>query len=147
LSEEDAVVELFINTVMQDGKKAVARAVVAEALHVVQRHTTAMSPRQYLVQAIDRVAPLMKLNSQSRGAKAVVSPVPIGERARRRTAMKWILKAINRRKHRRIATGQLLGNELIKIHEGTSAALERKRNVYITALANRSNVLLTDRPI
>eukprot|EP00842_Homolaphlyctis_polyrhiza_P005952 jgi/Hompol1/6358/HPOL_002108-RA len=144
--EHSAVIEQLVNNVMRDGKKAVARSIVQEAMAVIQLKTR-RDPRAYVAEAIERAAPFVKVASVKRAGRNVPTPRPLTARARARTAILWIRDAAIASKFRGVSAGTRLGNELIAVVEGRSSALLKREQVHKVALANRSNVVMSDRRI
>ena len=84
---------------------------------------------------------------QKRGAKVLVKPIPLSEKQRMRKAIEWIWEVVNVRS-KYATTGKTLAErtarEMIKILNGDSAVLRKKKEVHDMALANRCvHVLLS----
>ncbi|TPX63658.1 hypothetical protein SpCBS45565_g06447 [Spizellomyces sp. 'palustris'] len=135
--------EAFINNIMKDGKKARARRTLLDALELVQRET-GQDPHKILEDAVNKVAPLIKVVSTKRGAKNVLTPTPLNERQRTRFGILWIVEAASGKKSRG-TFGERIGKELLAIMNDESDALQKRMNVHKQALANRSNVVMADR--
>lgn len=105
-----------------------------------------LNPILYLTTIVDSVAPLVKLKSQKGivgGGASVNVPVPLGVRQRRRTAIKWIVDASDKRRDTTFA--QRIANELVAVAEGRGGAWEKKEHTNKLALAGRMNVNVTPR--
>lgn len=129
----------MVNLMMRDGKKERARGYLQTALQHV-RERTKEDPIEYLGNAIDKVAPLTRNQSNRKGAKVIVSPLALNDRQRTFRAIKWILEESD--KHRKLhkSFGKRIGEELIAITEGTSGALQKQHLVHRTSIENRSNI-------
>jgi small subunit ribosomal protein S7 len=105
-----------------------------------------LNPVLYLTLAIDSVAPLLRIRSQkgaAGGGAALQIPVPLGLRQRRRTAVKWILDAVDKKKSRGSGRGQFaqrVAEELVSVVEGRSTAWEKRQVVHKTATGARANL-------
>lgn len=102
-----------------------------------------LSPIQYLMAAIDSVAPLIKIRQQKGvmgGGASLPIPVPLGVKQRRRTAMQWILNSAEKRKETRLA--DRVAREIISVAEGKSSVWERRAAVHKMGVSARSNVRL-----
>lgn len=97
-------------------------------------------PVAFMQTAIDSVAPLMKIISQkaSGGFREQV-PMPIGLRARRRTAITWIIQAADKRKAK-MGLAERLADEILAVMEGRSTAWDKRLQVHRTGTAGRANV-------
>src|SRR5271169_1544076 len=90
------------------------------------RNLLPLSPVQYLVTAIDSVAPLLKIRQQrgvAGGGASLPLPVPLGVRQRRRVAIQWILASADNRKEVNLA--DRVAREIINVAEGKSSAWEK----------------------
>lgn len=105
-----------------------------------------LNPVLYLTLAIDSVAPLLRIRSQkgaAGGGVALQIPVPLGLRQRRRTAVQWILDAVDKKKSRGSGRGQFaqrVAEEIISVVEGKSTAWDRRALIHKTATAARANM-------
>jgi ribosomal protein S7 len=105
-----------------------------------------LNPVLYLNLIVDSVAPLIKIRQQkgiAGGGAAVQIPVPLALRQRRRTAIKWILDAADRRKDSKLAVR--VANELTAVAEGRSGVWDKREQVHKIGVAGRSNLKLVSR--
>ncbi|KAJ3028240.1 UNVERIFIED_CONTAM: hypothetical protein HDU68_002108 [Siphonaria sp. JEL0065] len=143
---ETPLVSALVNNVMRHGKKATARRIVSDALKHVASSADKQDPHAILSAAVEKVEPLFKVVGVKKGAKSLLTPKPLTERQRRRTAIVWILDAANARNQKDPA-GIRIGKELLAILSDESSTIQKRLNVHKTALQNRSNVVLVDRRI
>jgi small subunit ribosomal protein S7 len=105
-----------------------------------------LNPALYLTLAIDSVAPLLRIRNQkgaAGGGAALQIPMPLGLRQRRRTAMQWILDAVNKKKSRgsgKAQFAQRVAEEIIAVMEGKSTAWDRRGLIHKTATGARANL-------
>lgn len=105
-----------------------------------------LNPVLYLTLAVDSVAPLLRIRSQkgaAGGGTALQIPVPLGLRQRRRTAVQWILDAVNKKKSRgsgRAQFAQRFAEEIVSVVEGKSGAWDRRGLVHKTGTGARANL-------
>ncbi|KAI2901198.1 hypothetical protein CBS11852_2597 [Aspergillus niger] len=135
----ETIVEQFTKLLMQDGKLSKAQNTMAFILdHLRTAPPPNINPRRrllpgppapqlplnpvlYLTLIVDSVAPLLKLRQQKGivgGGVSVQVPSPLALRQRRRTAIKWIIDASDKR--RDAIFGQRVANELVAVAEGRS---------------------------
>ncbi|KAJ3083088.1 hypothetical protein HK102_001263 [Quaeritorhiza haematococci] len=95
--------------------------------------------------AIEKCAPLVRIVSSRRGAKNVLTPRPLNDRRRRRTAIMWIVDASSSGGRGKIKFPERLAREMMNVLKGESSALSKKMQLYKQALANRSNIIMVDR--
>lgn len=105
-----------------------------------------LNPILYLQLAIDSVAPLFRMKSlrgAAGGGQALMLPVSLRERQRRRAAIKWILDAASKRRDRGSGKGgfaQRVGEELIAVVEGKSGVWEKRNGIHKIGVAARANM-------
>lgn len=138
---EDPLLTQVVNLLMKDGKKARAQTYVQKALEYVKLQTGVSNPVSSLRSAVDAVAPLFRIVSTRKGSKVIVKPIPLYERQRHRRAFLWILEASDRRKSEK-GLSTRLGEEILAVLNGSSAAFEKKQSNHKTALMNRANTQL-----
>ncbi|KAJ9272430.1 hypothetical protein DTO212C5_1615 [Paecilomyces variotii] len=160
----DPLVEQFTKLLMEDGKLSLAQ----KNMEYILNHLRSASPPQinpkrrllpgppapqlplnpilYLTLIVDSVAPLLKIRQQkgiAGGGAALQIPVPLAMRQRRRTAIKWILDAADRRRDSKLAVR--VANELTAVAEGRSSVWDKREQVHKIGIAGRSNLKLVTR--
>ena len=136
----DDVLDHLVNIIMKDGRKATAQKIVQDALDFIRLNSnnSTESPVTQLKRAIVVASPILKMNSQKSGKQKVVEvPISLHEKQSRRRGIKFILFASRKRSNRKF--GNRLGEEVIAVLNGTSAALERKRQVHRLGIQYRAN--------
>lgn len=105
-----------------------------------------LNPNLYLMLAIDSVAPLIKIRAFSGlagGGKSLEVPVPIGKRARRRTAFMWIMEAVNKKNSAGSGKKMLphrIGEEIVAVAQGTSGVWATRQQLHKRAVTVRANL-------
>ncbi|OAX81446.1 hypothetical protein ACJ72_04217 [Emergomyces africanus] len=100
-----------------------------------------LNPIVYLTQVVDSVAPLLRIKQQpgaAGGGRSLPIPLPLALRQRRRTAIKWIIDASEKRKDSALANR--VAQEIIAVAEGKSSAWEKRAVVHKQATAARANI-------
>ena len=137
-SAEDPLLHLFTSMVMFDGKRQTASRVVTRMLLHIHAFTKA-PPLPILRQAIEIAAPLLRCRQFKRAAKQYVFPMPLSERQRTRTAIKWIWEAAKLKGGKRVE--ERLAREIIGIVKGDSEVLKKKSDVHKLAVLHRYVVI------
>jgi ribosomal protein S7 len=141
--------ETFIKHAMIPSKRTMFEKEFNKALdtlrmHLIQSKSSNPNPMTALEEIVDKVSPLIKISTERRGAKNIQTPVPITQEDRVRIGVKWIMEASEKRKGKLAVR---LSQEWIGVMEGDSTVLSKKVNVHKNALANRSNLIMTDRRV
>lgn len=105
-----------------------------------------LNPLLYLTLAIDSVAPLIRvkaLKGMAGGGNALELPEPMAVRARRRTAVMWILEIVNKKQSRGSGRHQFahrFAEEIIAVVEGRSRVWDKRQQVHKLGTASRANL-------
>ncbi|KKZ63586.1 hypothetical protein EMCG_02123 [[Emmonsia] crescens] len=100
-----------------------------------------LNPILYLTLVVDSVAPLLRIKQQpgaAGGGRSLPIPLPLALRQRRRTAIKWIIDASEKRKDAALANR--VSQEIIAVAEGKSSVWEKKAMVHKQGTAARANI-------
>ncbi|KAE8145872.1 ribosomal protein S7 domain-containing protein [Aspergillus avenaceus] len=160
----ESLLEQFTKLLMEDGKLSKAQKDMAFILdHLRTAPPPQPNPRRpllpgppgpqlplnpvlFLALIVDSVAPLIKIRQQKGiigGGASVQIPVPLAQRQRRRTAIKWIIDASEKRRDSKFA--QRVANELVAVAEGRSGVWDRREQQHKLGIAGRSNLGLARR--
>ncbi len=130
------LVTKFVNCLMYDGKKSVAFGAFYDAMDIIEKKITDVSPSEVFTQAIENVKPHMEVRSKRVGGATYQVPTPVSSRRQQALAIRWILEAVRGRKGRPIA--QSLADEFIAAYRREGTAMTKRENVHRMADANRA---------
>lgn len=135
LPREDQYAEKFINYIMKDGKKSVARRIFDMSMQEIKSQWH-MNPLVVLKTAIDNASPTIMIKSTRVGGS--VYQVPIEARSTRRLFLscKWILDAAKSKKWKPMY--KKITDEILATYNGQSSATKKKEEVQKMAEANRA---------
>ncbi|MEI7719779.1 MAG: 30S ribosomal protein S7 [bacterium] len=129
-------VEKFINSVMWDGKKSVARKVVYDAFDLVAEKTKNESPLEVFETAVRNVGPAMEIRSRRVGGANYQVPREVRPERKQALAFRWMLTAARARKgmpmHERLAL------EIIAASNNEGPAIKKKDDTHRMAEANKA---------
>lgn len=131
---EDPLLRYITSAFLRDGRRHNAERRVARLLMFLHTLTRA-DALSILRDAIDRVAPDVKIKRLTSGAKQTAIPVPLDEKQRVKRAMKWILDESLLRGGRTVE--ERFAREVILIMNGESGALKKKDELHKQAMINR----------
>ena len=129
------VVSKFMNSIMYEGKKSVAEAIVYGALDVIEGKTK-QNPVSVFQQALDNVMPSIEVRSRRVGGANYQVPVEVRPVRRMALSMRWLREAANKRSEKSMP--QRLGGELMEAAEGRGGAMKRRDEVHRMAEANKA---------
>jgi len=129
-------VEKFINSVMWDGKKSVARKVVYDALDIVKEKTKAENPVEIFETAIRNVSPAMEIRSRRVGGANYQVPREVRPERKNALAFRWILIAARGGKGKPMA--EKLATEIIAASNNEGFAFKKKEDTHRMAESNKA---------
>jgi len=125
----------FINYVMKEGKKSVARRVVYDAFAEIKKQTKS-EPLEVFEEALKNVGPHTELKSRRVGGANYQIPHEVNPRRRLTLAMRWLLIAARAKKGKPMSAR--LADELIAASKNEGEAIKKKETVLKMAEANRA---------
>ena len=129
------VVAKFINYIMWDGEKSVARKVVYDAFDIVAKKTK-KEPLDIFDEAIKNTSPLLEVKSKRIGGANYQVPRQVKGDRRLTLSLRWMILAARSRKGQRMA--EKLAEELIHASQNTGASVKKKDDTHRMAQANRA---------
>ncbi len=133
---ENRLLSKFINSVMHDGKKSTAQAIVYEALDTVTERLKDKDPAEVFTTALNNVKPLIQVRSKRVGGATYQVPMEVSRRRAQMLAIRWVLAAARGKKGRPLA--RALADELIAAYNGEGSAMQTRENVHKMAEANKA---------
>ncbi len=126
----------FINVVMWDGKKTIAREIVYKALDEIKTRDDAADPLAVFETAITNVAPTVEVRSRRVGGANYQVPREVRPERRRSLALRWIISAARNGKGRPMH--MKLADELIAASKNEGTAVKKREDVHRMAESNRA---------
>ncbi|GGC94402.1 30S ribosomal protein S7 [Chelatococcus reniformis] len=131
----DVVVTKFMNSIMYDGKKSVAEAIVYGALDIVEAKLKS-DPLAAFRQALDNVAPAIEVRSRRVGGATYQVPVEVRTDRRQALAIRWLIQAARARNDKTMV--DRLSAELIDASNNRGNAVKKREDTHRMAEANRA---------
>jgi small subunit ribosomal protein S7 len=131
----DVVVAKFMNSIMYDGKKSVAEAIVYGALSNVEQKMRS-DPLTVFKQALENVAPAIEVRSRRVGGATYQVPVEVRQERRQALAIRWIITAARGRNDKTMM--DRLSSELMDAANNRGAAVKKREDTHRMAEANRA---------
>ncbi|MBT8380364.1 MAG: 30S ribosomal protein S7 [Ignavibacteria bacterium] len=132
---KDIFVAKFINVLMIDGKKAIARKTLYDALNLVENKTKKPG-LDIFKQAVNNVQPLIEVRSRRVGGATYQVPTEVRPERRIALAMRWIKGYASKRGEKTMA--QRLSQEIISASNGEGSAVKKKDDTHKMAEANKA---------
>jgi small subunit ribosomal protein S7 len=129
------LISMFINRMMHGGKKSVARAVMYDALSLVEDRAKREAVEVFET-ALRNVSPTVEVKPKRVGGSTYQVPMEVEPERGISLAMRWILAAARTRGGRNMA--ERLAGELLDAFNNQGAAMKRKDETHRMAEANRA---------
>jgi small subunit ribosomal protein S7 len=131
----DLVVAKFMNTIMYEGKKSIAEAIVYGALDSIETKVKT-DPLAVFRQALDNVAPSVEVRSRRVGGATYQVPVEVRPERRTALGMRWLIQYSRARREKTMS--ERLAAEVILASKGEGEAIKKKEDTHRMAEANRA---------
>src|ERR1700728_2525263 len=131
----DVVVAKFMNTIMYEGKKSVAEAIVYGALDSVEAKAKS-DPLAVFKQALENVAPSVEVRPRGVGGATYQVPVEVRTDRRQALAIRWIITAARDRNDKTMV--DRLSAEVLDASNNRGAAVKKREDTHRMAEANRA---------
>ena len=131
----DTVISKFMNSVMYDGKKSEAEAIVYGALDTIEQKVR-QDPVVVFQQALDNVMPQLEVRSRRVGGATYQVPVEVRVDRRQALAIRWLIIAARARNERTMI--ERLSGELMDASNNRGNAVKKREDTHKMAEANRA---------
>ena len=125
----------FINNVMEQGKKELARNIVYGAFDLIQSKYK-VDGFETFNKAIDTVKPSVEVTSVRVGGGNYQVPAPVGKTRGETLAIRWIIKSSKKRSERSMI--EKLGEELYDASNTKGSSVKQREDTHKMAEANRA---------
>jgi small subunit ribosomal protein S7 len=129
------VVSKFMNSIMYDGKKSAAEAIVYGALDTIEGKTK-QNPINVFQQALDNVMPSLEVRSRRVGGATYQVPVEVRVDRRQALGIRWLISAARDRNEKTMM--DRLSAELLDASNNRGNAVKKREDVHRMAEANRA---------
>lgn len=129
------LVSKFINSLMLDGKKSTAQAILYESFEIIESRANEDGFAIFR-QAINNVKPVLEIRPRRVGSQTYQVPVDVKAERKQRLAFSWIIQSARARGERRMA--ERLAGEILEASQNEGGAIRRKMDQHRMAEANRA---------
>ena len=131
----DEVLSKFMNSVMLDGKKAVAELIVYGAMETVEQRAK-REPIGVFHDALNNIKPGIEVRSRRVGGATYQVPVEVRTERRQALAIRWLIQAARSRNDRTMI--ERLSAELLDAANNRGNAVKKREDTHRMAEANRA---------
>src|SRR5258707_15783914 len=127
--------EKFVNSMMWDGKKAVAQKIFYGAMEKI-RERSGDDPLKLFKKAVENCKPLLEVKTRRVGGANYQVPIEVAQNRRTSLAIRWIVT--NARSRPEKGMGEKLANELNETENMRGGAIKKRDDVHRMAEANKA---------
>jgi len=131
----DVLVSRFVNNIMLDGKKHLARKIIYDAFDIIHKKLDE-SPLDVFKKAVSNVAPVLEIRSRRVGGATYQVPVDVREDRRVALALRWINKYAKARRDKSMSLK--LANELMAAYKNEGSSVKKREDTHKMAEANKA---------
>ena len=129
------VVTKFINRLMWDGKKAIARGIFYDAMDLLGQKVSDAEPLDIFLTAIQNVMPQVEVRSRRVGGATYQVPVEVTRRRAQALALRTIIETCRGRSGKPMA--ERLADEFAQAYRKEGASVTWRENTHKMAEANK----------
>jgi small subunit ribosomal protein S7 len=129
-------VSKFINNLMSDGKKSVARRIFYDAMDIIADRVKDSTPLEVFEKAMESVRPRVEVKSRRVGGATYQVPVEVRPERRNALAMRWITSFAQKRSGRSMA--DKLASEVGDAFNNRGSSVKKREDTHKMAEANKA---------
>ena len=130
-----ALVSLFINHMMWEGKKSVASRIFYDAMKLVEQRGDE-EPLKLFKRAVEACKPVVEVKSRRVGGANYQVPIEVPQKRRNALAIRWLISYARSRGEKGMA--ERLSAEILEAAAGRGSTLKKKEDVHRMAEANKA---------
>ena len=132
---DDKLITRFVNNLMRDGKKSVARKIVYQAFEIIEERTGETGVEVFR-SALQNSTPVVEVKSRRVGGATYQGPVEVRQERGTALGMRWLIKAARSRNDKSMSLR--LSRELIDASKNEGGAVRKKDETHRMAEANKA---------
>jgi small subunit ribosomal protein S7 len=133
---KSVLVSKFINNIMQQGKKSIARGIFYDAMDLVEERVSEESALEVFEKAMEKVRPRVEVKSRRVGGATYQVPIEVRPERRNALAIRWLISFSSKRSGRTMS--EKLAGELIDAFNNRGAAVKKREDTHKMAEANKA---------
>ena len=132
---DDKLITRFVNNLMRDGKKSVARKIVYQAFEIIEERTGETGVEVFR-SALHNSTPVVEVKSRRVGGSTYQVPVEVRNSRRTALAMRWLITHARKRSGNTMR--ERLASELIEASHSRGGAVKKREDTHRMAEANKA---------
>ena len=132
----DTTVTRFINNMMWQGKKELARKIFYDAIDIVDKKSEEEEGIEVFRRALNNVMPAVEVKARRVGGATFQIPIEVHPERKIALGMKWMIRYARSRNEKSMA--EKLAGELLAASKNEGAAVKKKEDTHRMADANKA---------
>ena len=132
---EDKLITRFVNNLMRDGKKNVARKIVYQAFEIIEEKT-GETGIDIFKSAMQNATPVVEVKSRRVGGATYQVPMEVKIDRSQALAIRWIIDAARKRGGKNMK--MKLYQEFLDAHENKGGAVKKREDTHRMAESNKA---------
>lgn len=129
------LVTRFVNSIMKDGKKSVAQAILYGAFDII-KEKTGENPLKVFQEAVDNVKPILEVKSRRVGGATYQVPQEVSQQRQLSLSIRWLLTYSRQRTEPTMK--KRLAGELMDAYGRKGNSIKKREDTHKMAEANRA---------
>jgi small subunit ribosomal protein S7 len=129
------LVTKFVNSIMKEGKKAVAEGIFYGAMELIKQKAND-DPLKIFKKAVENVKPVLEVKTRRVGGANYQVPVEVNRNRQQSLSIRWLINYARERSEKSMR--ERLANELIDASNNRGGAVKKKDDVHRMAEANKA---------
>ena len=131
----DPMVTIFINNIMQSGKKSVAEKIFYQAIEIVEQKLKQPGIDTFK-QALNNIKPVLEVKPRRVGGATYQVPIEVKPERRTALAIRWMIIAAKARSEKTMR--DRLAGEIMSANKNEGGAVKKKEDTHKMAEANKA---------
>ncbi len=131
----DILVSRFINCILKEGKKHLARRIVYNAIESIEKKSKS-NGLDVFRKALNNVKPLLEIRARRVGGATYQVPTEVREDRSIALAIRWLIRYASERKDKSMA--EKLASELFAASNNEGSSIKKKEDTHKMAEANKA---------
>ncbi len=131
----DVVLTVFMNSLMECGKKSIAEKIIYGALESIEKKTSGSSIEMFH-EALNNVKPLLEVKSRRVGGATYQVPMEVRRDRAQSLAIRWLIDGASKRAENTMM--ERLAAEILEAVNNRGAAIKKREDTHKMAEANRA---------
>ncbi|RMA77439.1 small subunit ribosomal protein S7 [Metamycoplasma subdolum] len=129
------IITKLINTIMLDGKKSVAEAILYDAFEIIKTKTN-KEPMEVFLQALENISPQLEVRTRRVGGSNYQVPCEVSAKRKQTLALRWLIQYARLRNEKTMK--EKLAHEIIDASNKIGGSIKKREDTHKMAESNKA---------